>query len=410
MKKLLLIILAFGLLATPVLAETRVDGVEYGTVGEMRVKRYGDTLKALLDGTDAFMKWSDGDLTLMTDEGTNTTSVVTIKGKGTGTAELKLLDGSGADYNTVLSQFNGVLRFLPGALTTEIVFNELGADVDFRVESDTMPNAFFIDGATGDVTGQTLATSNQHKEIGLMLALLQTPVAVVGFTGTGATTTTENGYESGTGRVWTYSGGLTTDKIFKGQTYVYSFDGTDSYLSTPDTADMSFGDGSSDSKFSVGGWVEFVNGSTNRVMIAKHDGTSGSTQKEWMIQISSTENLSFYLYDDSEDVNCNTVTGALSAGWHYIVATYDGSGGATAANGLKIYVDGVSVSVTPTNDASYVAMENKTSPVYIGARMGDGVMERFWDGDMGRLFVHPDELDATTIWILYENTRGYYNL
>lgn len=32
-----------------------------------------------------------------------------------------------------------------------IVFNEDGADVDFRVESDTEPNALFVDGATGRV-------------------------------------------------------------------------------------------------------------------------------------------------------------------------------------------------------------------------------------------------------------------
>jgi hypothetical protein len=34
---------------------------------------------------------------------------------------------------------------------TAVVVNESGADVDFRVESDTVENALFVDGATGNV-------------------------------------------------------------------------------------------------------------------------------------------------------------------------------------------------------------------------------------------------------------------
>ena len=46
--------------------------------------------------------------------------------------------------------------------------------------------------------------------------------------------------------------------------------------------------------------------------------------------------------------------------------TYDGRGGATAANGLAIYIDGVSVPVTRNNNAAYVAMENLAAPLQIG--------------------------------------------
>jgi len=222
MKKLISIILAFGLLATPVLAETRVDGVEYGTVGEMRVKRYGDTLKALLDGTDAYMKWSDGDLYLQTDEGTNTNSGVYVKGKGTGQAFLELTSsntsgntalflarstatsatGANAGLNIITTSTGGDPRiyFTEGTVdfaigidntdslfkisrsgnlgtndalsfsSTETVVNDAGADVDFRVEGDTNANLFHIDAgleAVGiggvAVTGQAL-TITQNSD------------------------------------------------------------------------------------------------------------------------------------------------------------------------------------------------------------------------------------------------------
>jgi hypothetical protein len=45
-----------------------------------------------------------------------------------------------------------VLLGLTGVLTANggAVFNEGGADVDFRVESDTLTHALFVDGATGN--------------------------------------------------------------------------------------------------------------------------------------------------------------------------------------------------------------------------------------------------------------------
>ena len=92
--------------------------------------------------------------------------------------------GSGANL-TGLSSFNP-----DGAVT----INESGADVDFRVESDTKTHAIFVDGANGHVgintsepnaylsnghdlvvystgtTGITIATNDTNAEIGLVFA------------------------------------------------------------------------------------------------------------------------------------------------------------------------------------------------------------------------------------------------
>ena len=51
---------------------------------------------------------------------------------------------------SVRTKINNVLQHADGT-AGELVINEAGADVDFRVESDTNANALFVDGATGNV-------------------------------------------------------------------------------------------------------------------------------------------------------------------------------------------------------------------------------------------------------------------
>ena len=77
---------------------------------------------------------------------------------------------------------------------------------------------------------------------------------------------------------------------------------------------------------------------------------------------------------------------ALVGAWHHLAVTYDGRGGATAANGITIYVDGVAVPVTRVNNADYVAMENLAAPLQIGPRepawqQFDGALDdvRLWN-------------------------------
>lgn len=54
-----------------------------------------------------------------------------------------------------------------------------------------------------------------------------------------------------------------------------------------------------------------------------------------------------------------------SAGWHYMVGTYDGSG--TSA-GVKIYADGVQIDTTNFNSGTFSQMRNTTQDVLLGGR------------------------------------------
>jgi hypothetical protein len=74
-------------------------------------------------------------------------------------------------------------------------------------------------------------------------------------------------------------------------------------------------------------------------------------------------------------LNLSTLLGS----WHHVAVTYDGRGGATAADGIAIYVDGALQGVFRINDAAYVAMENGTAPLEMGR---EGPQWNMYDGGM----------------------------
>ena len=194
----------------------------------------------------------------------------------------------------------------------------------------------------------------------------------------------------------------TSDQLHKGFVWSLDFDGTDDYLSLGDHADFTFGNSLVDVPFSVGGWVEVVGGTDYQQIIGKWD-------TEWFLGLNSTEKINIWLKDESVAKYIHRDSDSIiSAGWHFIVATYDGTGGATAMNGVTIYVDGVSVASTAFNDVGYVAMEDTATALTIGAAVTGGPF--YFQGDMGMVFITKEQLTANDIWKTYVKTRGYYGL
>lgn len=76
-----------------------------GTLGcnAITMTQNSDTVTITSDGSNPFIKWSDGNLNLITDEGTNANTLVYIKGKGTGYGVLRLYDEDNAER---LEMFN----------------------------------------------------------------------------------------------------------------------------------------------------------------------------------------------------------------------------------------------------------------------------------------------------------------
>ncbi len=77
---------------------------------------------------------------------------------------------------------------------------------------------------------------------------------------------------------------------------------------------------------------------------------------------------------------------SLAGSWHHVAVTADGRGGANAAAGITLYIDGLPVPLTRNNHAAYVSMENWTVPLQLGRessrfRQFDGSLDeiRLWN-------------------------------
>ena len=206
---------------------------------------------------------------------------------------------------------------------------------------------------------------------------------------------------------FTYSKDVTTWDVpptFRGITPVLTFDGVDEQADTPDAAFWSRDDGSNEA-MSLGVWIN-PSDITSVELFAKW----AATDYEWIFRTPSSGKLRFQTWDTANGVGTIRESNvALTADvWQFLVVTYDGSGGATAGNGMTLYVNGAVRASTATNNGSYVKMVNGTEKPTIGTNSDSA--SGFYTGAMaggpfGPFFVGA-ELTADAIKRLYE--QGVY--
>ena len=163
-----------------------------------------------------------------------------------------------------------------------------------------------------------------------------------------------------------------------------------------------------DRPFSISFWanLDHIGAGTNQYLFGKQ-GVGGSTEREYGGHFSSTGRAYSMIEDEANSnqlIYAYTAESVIPAGsWHHLVFTYDGSGGATAGLGLKIYVDGDLQSLTVVNNSNYVGMEPKFgNPLHIGGQQ-DGTDEL--DGQMAEFAVWNVELGAGAVAAIYNVTR-----
>lgn len=167
-----------------------------------------------------------------------------------------------------------------------------------------------------------------------------------------------------------------------------------------DADTLSFGNSSTDSAFSVAAWAYF--NATGSTQVIARKGASAASAREWSFAFTSTSKSQAALSDASQNVTVSrAVDTGLSVGWHFVAYTYDGGGGATAANGITMYVDGVSVASTATNNANYVAMENLAQYVGVGADNAGGTL---FANELAAILVDAAEWTAGEVLELYYMT------
>ena len=176
--------------------------------------------------------------------------------------------------------------------------------------------------------------------------------------------------------------------------YSVNFDGIDDYMSVPDSNDLSFGNASTDSAFSISAWIKNDSiGATQRIVTK----ASSTSSIEYMFTINGSNQLGLYLYDGSSGNRIGATTNiALSSGvWYHVVATYDGNG---ANTGINLYVDTNTGTRSLDSAGSYVAMHNTSDPVRVGSL---SYASQYFDGKIDSLAIFNYELSAANVSTIY---------
>lgn len=207
------------------------------------------------------------------------------------------------------------------------------------------------------------------------------------------------------GRAWTYDATIAARITPQGSGVLVSFNGIDQYATTPDTADVSFGNGLVDSPFSVVALANVTNTAAARTLVSKR----GAAVDEYACRIDTTDTLRMALIDASVGVVAQRSSDAVitQGAMHLFGCSYDGGGGATAANGITLYQDGSSIVSTASNSASYVAMENLSGLPRIG---DDTTLVSEFAGSMGFVALYAANLSTAQHRAITEAANRYYEL
>jgi hypothetical protein len=177
-----------------------------------------------------------------------------------------------------------------------------------------------------------------------------------------------------------------------------------------DASDLSFGDGTTDSPFSIVSLCRPITSFTGH-LVAKLDNTTASPQREWYFLLGASAGLYFQLLDNSTGGaigrRYNVSLGSLSGLWTTFSATYSGS---ALASGMKCYINDSQVDNVNLNSGSYVAMENTTAKVGSYELNTAGSPANRVYADMAVNLVFNVELSAANIAAIRGKLLAYFAL
>lgn len=187
------------------------------------------------------------------------------------------------------------------------------------------------------------------------------------------------------------------------------FNGTTDNYKAQSNSILSFGNGTTDSPFSIAAWIKIDGGDTTaNPIFSKTDGNgSGSTASEVEYTFTagwngSNHEITFIIYDDNGNQQEKVIGGSsISTGdWHFCCCTYDGSGDRF---GMEVYLDGVIESPTRSNQGSYVAMHSLSFPAMIGSSLpNEPLYDQWMNGNIQNVRIWDRVLSADEISLLYE--------
>lgn len=226
-------------------------------------------------------------------------------------------------------------------------------------------------------------------------------------------TTAEVRDRSGNGNHGDALGGMTTRSNMQGMLgQAMGFDGTDDYISIPDTAALTFGNGTADQPLSLSAWVYYSDtrdGDFFPVISKYNDSTfdgeyAFGVTESGFIGTAGVDQLQVMLLDDGATVRirAESIAAVPRNEWVHIVATYDGSGDDP---GLNLYLNGSIMAVDRDEQNDYVAMDNEASPLTIGAYLSGDSFDDYGMGKVDDARIYNRALSADEVRRLYDMGR-----
>lgn len=171
------------------------------------------------------------------------------------------------------------------------------------------------------------------------------------------------------------------------------FDGVDDYVNVADADNLSFGNGLTDSAFSISAWVKMSDVIRFRIVSKKR------LLEEYYFGTTGGGGVFLALYDESTGARIMRYGASLNAylnTWIHLAVTYDGS---SSSSGIKGYLNGSLITLWFTADSgSYTAMENTSQPFEIGKEGS-----YYSDGHIDEVAVFNSELSASNVTSIYNS-------
>ena len=175
--------------------------------------------------------------------------------------------------------------------------------------------------------------------------------------------------------------------------YSFEFDGIDAFVQVADADNLSFGNGSTDSPFSISAWVKM--NTVSNFIIASKDATS---QREYAFRMVA-DTIRVFLLDNSSGGyigrRYNSSLSSLQGVWSHFCFTYNGN---SASSGVKIYLNGSRIDDSNYQGGTYTSMENTSSNFNIGRQEISNLDS---NGNIDEVAVFNSELSASDITTIY---------
>jgi len=166
-------------------------------------------------------------------------------------------------------------------------------------------------------------------------------------------------------------------------------DGVDDFVTMGDTLDFERTDA-----FSLSAWIKRGSTGVNDSIVSKME--SSGSYRGYFLYITSSNKIRFILRNVNTTSNrlfVDSTSSITSGNWNHILVTYDGS---SSGSGVKIYINGVSDTVTTSGTLSATILNS--SPFNIGARNSNSL---FATATIDEVSVFNTELSASNVTSIY---------